>query len=264
MKKRIDIEKLLKWAYCEELPKGGGSGAGMRASSAWASVESFMQLLTRVDDNEYGVVPTLSLEDGEPHEDALAVHAAVCALDELQLDFPADWNPMPEIEDFPECRQVLEAARFGIVNRRRSAADVVKRHAILGGCPDWAGEAPTREVVRNAHGEPVWFQMRVVQSLDEEGRPVEFRNETEDGWNRNTKAPKAGAYQKFVLKPDPTDIIISRGEYQIWRACLVMLVEDLRETLTSWTVTGMVRPACPWEGEGARGPLVYPDLRFSA
>lgn len=264
MKKRIDIEKLLKWAFCEELPKGGAGSSSMRAASAWASVESFMQLLTRIDDNEYGVVPTLGLEDGEPHEDALAVHAAVSALDGLDLDFPEGWNPMPEIQEFPECRQVLEAARFGIVNRRRSAADVVKRHAILGGCPDWEGEVPKREVVRNAHGEPNWFMMRVVQSLDEEGRPVEFRNETEDGWNRNTKAPKAGAYQKFDLKPDPTDIIISRGEYQIWRASLGLLVEDLRETLTLWDLAESLRPACPWEAEGWRDPVILRDLRFSA
>lgn len=221
-----------------------------------------MQLLTKVDDNEYGVVPTLSPFDGEPHEDALAVHAAVCGLDGLQLDFPDDWNPMPEIADFPECRQALEVARFGIVNRHRTAAELVKRHAILGGCPDWEGETPVREVVRNGNGEPIWFQMRVVQSLGADGLPVEFRSETQDGWNRNTKAPKSGAYQKFVLKPDPAEIIIARGEYQIWRECLVLLIEELRKTLTSWALEETMRPPCPWEGEGWRGPVILPDLRF--
>ena len=261
MKKRIDIEKLLKWAYCDELPKGGNSSSG-RAGSAWASIESFMQLLTKIDDNEYGVVPTLSPLDGDPHDDALRVHEAVCDLDMLHIDFPLDWNPIPEIADFPECDHVLSAARFGIGCRRKTAAELVRKHAILGGCPDWEGDVPTREVVRNGNGAPIWYQMRITHSLDESGKAVEFRSETEDGWNRNTKAPKVGAYQKFILKPDPTGLIISRGEYQIWRSCLDILTEELAEKLTSWELTPSPRTACPWEGEGWHGPRILNDLRF--
>lgn len=264
MKKRIDIEKLLKWTYCEELPKGGSGKGGRGAASPWAMVESFMQLLTKVDDNEYGVVPTLNPTEGEPHPDALAVYAAVNALDTLSLDLPDGWNPIPEIDgQGVETDRVLAAARFGIVHARRSPSQIVQKHAILGGSPDWQGEIPKVKPVCNADGQPIWFMMRVNSTLSEGGNAVEFKSETPDGWNRNTKAPKAGAYQKFRFDPDPTPVIIARGEYQIWCSCLSVLVEELAEKLEKWEVTGPARAACPWEGDAMPEARILRDLKFS-
>ncbi|MCX2722599.1 hypothetical protein [Roseibium salinum] len=266
MKKRIDIEKLLKWAYCDELPKAGaGQGGALLSRSAWSMVEGFGQLLTSVDDNEYGVVPDFGPMDGDPHPDAIKVHAAVCELNALELDLPEGWNPMPEIARHEKhCKIVLDAARFGIANARRRPVDLVRRHAILGGCPDTDGEVPELKPLCNANGQPIWFQMRIEHALDENGEPVEHKWETEDGWNRNTKAPKAGAYQKFYFDPDPTEVIIARGEYQIWRSALSFVVEELRGKLEKWDVVSSDRPACPWENQEWRGPVVLPDLRISA
>ncbi|MCK7611978.1 hypothetical protein [Roseibium sediminicola] len=264
MKKRIDIEKLLKWAYCEELPKGGSGGAGMRAASAWASVESFMQLLTKVDDNEYGVVPTLSPFDGEPHEDALKVHAAVNALDQLELDFPENWNPMPCIEEHPEeCASVMSQVRFGLRQRKRSASDIVRRHAILGGCPDWHGETPVLVARKNRNGQDAWFRMIVQQGSDPEGHPVEYRHETEDGWCRVQKAPKRGAYRKFHFDPDPVPCMIARGEYQIWCSCLAELVENLSENMELWHLNESNMEHCPWEPGAARAPRILMPIEES-
>ncbi|MEP2723916.1 MAG: hypothetical protein ABJH19_07485, partial [Roseibium sp.] len=59
--KNIQIEALLKWAYCEELPKSTDVGQAIaRMASGWSSMNSFAQLLTVIDDNDYGVVPDLS------------------------------------------------------------------------------------------------------------------------------------------------------------------------------------------------------------
>lgn len=267
MKKRIDIEKLLKWAYCEELPKAlpddFGKGTGER--SAWQSIETYAQLLTRVDDNRYGVVSTLAAMDAEPHGDAVKVYEAVRALDDLRLTFPEGWNPMPEIDGHgAETERALVAARWGIANSRRTPSEIVQKHAILGGCPDWQGEVPAIKPVCNGDGRPVWFLTRVVNMLDEAGNPAEFRSETEDGWNRNTKAPKAGAYQRFRFDPDPTPTIMDRGTYQIWRRCLTLLVEKLAETLDQWRVEGPFRADCPWEGESGHGQAILPDLKISA
>ncbi|MEO1110559.1 MAG: hypothetical protein AAFX90_21860, partial [Pseudomonadota bacterium] len=69
MKKQIDIEKLLKWAYCEELPKGGAHGGGAVSYSSWCAVAGLAELGTLIDDNSYGVVPDLT-SSGEPDPDA--------------------------------------------------------------------------------------------------------------------------------------------------------------------------------------------------
>jgi hypothetical protein len=264
MKQMICIEKLLKWTYCEELPKAGFEG-GSRARSGWSSVETFMQLLTKIDDNEYGVVPTLNALDGDPHDDALRVHAAVASLSELVLEFPEHWNPMPEIAVHEKhCAMSLSAARFGIKNSARAPFDLIRKHAILGGCPDWEGSVPELKPVMNGSGQPIWFQLRVEHAIDGNGRPVERKHETEDGWNRNTKAPKAGAYQKFYFSPDPVPVLIGRGEYQLWWSHLNTLVDKLAETLEKWDVQPTQRPAEPWaetdDERVARTPTIHAAL----
>ena len=73
--KRMEIEALLKWAYCEELPKADAEMKGAEhVPSGWSAVSTYAQLLTVIDDNRYGVLPALSIEPGDPHPEAIAVH----------------------------------------------------------------------------------------------------------------------------------------------------------------------------------------------
>ncbi|WP_420415109.1 hypothetical protein [Roseibium sp.] len=247
MKQKICIEKLLKWAYCEELPKAGFEPGGA-VRSGWASIETFAQLLTKIDDNEYGVVPSLNVNDGDPHEDALRVHAAVCGLSDRVVDFPDGWNPMPEIGIHEKhCAMALSAARFGIKNANRQPFDLIRRHAILGGCPGWEGEVPELKTAKTRKGTDAWFRMRVDHSTDAFGRPVERKFETEDGWCYVRKAPKIGAYRKFFFDPDPVSVLIGRGEYQMWWSHLVKLAENLSGQLEKWDVQPSPRVAIPWE-----------------
>lgn len=261
MKKRIDIEKLLKWAYCEELPKAFPDkwGQGMGARSAWQSMETYAQLLTRVDENRYGVVPILSELEGEPHADALKVHAAVRSLGIAEICLPDGWHPMPEIAKYEaECKVALQAAFFGIKMVR--PAELVQKHAILGGCPDWRGEAPEIISIKNRNGQDIWFRMTVQQGTDADGYPVEYRHESEDGWCRVQKAPKRGAYRKFRFDPDPVPSMISRGEYVIWRSCLIELVEKLQENMELWQLEAVTKPLYPWDEGGAYEPRVLEAL----
>jgi hypothetical protein len=216
--------------------------------SAWASIESHVQLLTKIDDNEYGVVPSMNVNDGEPHEDALRVHAAVTALADLVLEFPEGWNPMPEIAVHEKhCAMALSAARFGIRNANRQPFDLIRRHAILGGCPQWQGEVPELKTLKTRKGMDAWFRMRVDHSTDAFGRPVERKFETEDGWCHVRKAPKIGAYRKHYFDPDPVSVLIGRGEYQMWWAHLDKLAENLGGQLEKWEVQPSPRAAVPWE-----------------
>ena len=76
-RKPIDIERLLTWAYREELPKLQFLGAGL--SGRWSN---FALLGTKVQQGGGGTYYG-SLDVGPPHEDAAVVHEAVTALDGL-------------------------------------------------------------------------------------------------------------------------------------------------------------------------------------
>lgn len=262
--KRMTVEQLLKWAFCEELPKAGSGGSGEAVRSAWVSIESFVQLLTKVDDNRYGVVPLLDSEAGDPHPDALIVFDAVAGLEKYSACIPHDWNPMPEIMAYPKQAELcLRAARFGIENANSSIFNLVRKHAILGGVPEWEGDVPELVPVCNESGQPIWFQMRMEQALDENGQPIERKFETADGWNRNTKAPKAGAYQKHYLDPDPVMTLIGRGEYLIWRSAMETIGMEVAGRLRDHAVIQCDRPWSPWEKGVAtdwKGPRVLTAL----
>ncbi|WP_282046319.1 hypothetical protein [Roseibium album] len=273
MKTQIDIEKLLKWAYCEELPKGGECGGGV-AFSSWSAVASVGELGTLVDDNRFGVVPDL-MSVGEPDPDAITVHATVVSLDNCTFDLPDDWNPMPELWQFDGlATHVLNAAKEklfithsnGRIGWRRPPSQLIRKHAILGGAPDGYGDVPEREPLRGPNGGELWFRMKkhVIETLDGEGR--EFSYEADDGWDLKRKVPKRGAYRKFHLVPDPVNALVTRQEYALWLECLNALAVRLTRTLSGFSVEKSARPAMPWRCSQrslqARQHAILPDLKF--
>ncbi|MEP0234344.1 hypothetical protein [Roseibium sp.] len=261
-KKTMDIEALLKWAYCEELPRADanmGGGGGM--ASGWSSVESYAQLLTVIDDNRYGVLPALSIDPGEPHADAVAVHIAVLELDKLDLDLPDDWSPMPELNalgahGLMAIRSALDGLTIvdgdGHRRLRRKPSDLVRRLAIIGVVPDGMGEPPALKMLTNAAGQPRWFRRHVEQDVDCFGAPVERSFEVEDGWDFSRKRAKRGAYPKQYLDPDPVSVLSERGEYDILRACLMALCDELNGKMVDHTVSPCSWDVSPWEQENAR------------
>jgi hypothetical protein len=274
--KPIDIEALLRWAYCEELPKaverevgGGGPGAPRRG---WAKVESYVQLLTVIDVNWFGVVPNLAAE-GEPHDDAIAVYDAVCALDALELDVPdaAEWQPFDDLGDLgPEGVAAAGRALASMIvpgvddkpRLKRAPRRLIEKHAILGGHPDWECEQPVRRYVRTPNGMDRWFMLTPVTQADGTVRDVEV-----DGFDGKARRPRADAYRKMELHPDPVEALICRGEYEVWRAALDVLVEDLAGVLTAHRLTPCTRAWRPWEdGARAHEPRILADLggRFGA
>ncbi|WP_298981535.1 hypothetical protein [uncultured Roseibium sp.] len=267
MRKQIDIEKLLKWAYCEELPKGGRDGGGTSVSSSnFLAILELILLGVQVDKS--GGTPDHQLAGffDEVHPDALKVHEAVCSFNELALDLPDDWCPMPELREFGEYGDA--AIRAAVNSLTLIDADGERRLkqplglmlqslAISGECPNGHGEAPVLRTVCGDNGGPIWFRLVKATYYDESNTRVTTQIEQDDGWDKYRRRPKRGAYQKKFLHPDPHQTLVARGKYQLWLAVLMELVEMLSERLTDFVPIASPRVAEPWNsapvGQALRG-----------
>lgn len=283
--KTIGIEALLRWAYCEELPKAEAIGQAVAAAAPrepgnhWKGTASAGELLTVVDArmNAFGVVSDpMALEP--PHPDALAVAALVAELGGLDLDVPEDWCPLGDFvgagalsEEEAAAATVRGLARVVRVDGegRRGAGErtarLVVRHAVLGGAPEVAAEAPERKVVM-AHGKPKWFRRAEVWAgaVDGEGNAVpgmgRFVEVEVDGYDAKRKRPWPDAYRKHVLEPDPAAAVVMRADYALWHAALGWLAGEATGRLVAFAVRDSARSAEPWvagEGGGSRRPAVH-------
>ena len=266
VKKTIDIEQLLVWAYREELPKAQRSGPVIASSPGyrpgWDGVSQFGELMAVVDTvdvrNKYGVTPDYSAQS-EPHPDALAVHAATARMEGMTLEVPEGWWPFADMaspEEWGDLGWAVLARALdfvavigadGVRQFKGSAAWMVRKHAMMGTAPGWEAEAPQRRMVRGANGRPAWFVRRVIQVVAGGAMEVEA-----DGYSPVRHRPVYGAYNKWELTPSPFWAACERAEHEVWWSAMAMLAEDLAESLTMYRVTGPNRPARPWEGGRAK------------
>lgn len=276
-KRRLTIEDALEWAYREELPKAPRGRLGVQSVSvgrAWAGVEAFGELLALIDDegiNRFGLVVDLTA-DSLPHDDAITIHEAVAALDALEVALPVDWSPVDDVDLGTEgaacvalaLRRLCYAGEGGVLRPRERMSDLVRRCAILG-APDWALPACRRREVTTDAGRTRWFRRIHIVTEGAHG-PASFEAEV-DGWDPKRKRPYADAYRKLVWDPDPTDAIMQRGRFELWRAALVELADVLAGRLTEVEVLPTSRSSRPWvEPERQRRilPTLLPELADSA
>lgn len=268
MKKPIEIEKLLAWTYREELPKAGAARAltGIGFGRAHRAVEAFGEYLTLIDCdgiNRFGVVSDLMAME-EPHADAIAVFEAVAALDGIDVELPADWNPLGDLEGIEAELPTLLARALDKVTvldtsgarwMKVGPAALVMKHAIMGDSPCWEADQPERKLVLGAKGAPAWFRTITVETS---AGPVE---QEVDGYDPKGKRPFAGAFRKTWLDPDPLPAALGRAEYEVWHSALAYLVAELEGRLESFDVMPCPRAERPWEGPRAPAPKVLPNLR---
>lgn len=274
LKKRIDIEQLLRWAYRDELPKEHAS-VGLRVAgygAAWGGIERYGELLTLVDgsENRWGVVPDFSATV-VPHPDAIRVGEAVAALDALVLDLPEDWNPLGDWRSLGDeaGRAVARAmnaetyvTRDGVRQLKTRPSRLIRKHAVLGGAPCWQFEEPQAKVECGSNGKPKWFRRTVV--MIEEGDPEKgikpvYREVEVNGTQRDGH-PHPDAYQKTYYDPDPAEIVVARAEYEVWRAALDVLAIDLEGQWHDHEVIHSQRPWRPWETGDLAQQRVWQDL----
>ncbi|WP_454919231.1 hypothetical protein [Xanthobacter sediminis] len=274
--KRMDIEALLRWAYRDELPKAAASGGDRLAfgfRTGWGGVERYGELLAVVQEpdvrNRYGLIPDGS--DGDPCADAIAVAAAVERLGRCDFDLPEGWDPLSDMGGAAAFgAEGLAAVVRGIgaltvvdatgrTVLRRSPARLVIRHAILGGCPDWEGEVPERRV-EMVFGRPRWYR-RVTLTSDGAFGQSQYEVEV-DGFDYRRRRPHPDAYQRHYFEPDLAALVTARAEYEIWRAALDLVAEDVGGGLVHHMVEPSAAAARPWEAS-AEVKRILPSLRVA-
>lgn len=257
--KKIGIEAFLAWAYRDELPKAETTGSGdwpIGSAGGWDAVSRQGELMAdMVSDgriNSYGVVPLPASYGSAPHPDAVTLHAAVSELAGMELVVPEDWLPLGGLslsrsEQLEAVRRAMPrvavAGRDGLPRFKQKPAELLRRHAILGGTPEWEFDRPKARFV-SAHGKPLWFRQQQIEDAFGKLHMVEV-----DGYNARSGRPYAGAYRKTVLVPDPAAAVPMRAEYEVWHAALGMVVETLSASgaLFDHVVSNTDRPARPWE-----------------
>jgi hypothetical protein len=261
------IEQALVWTYRQELPKlSAFDGEPGGLASAWGAMSRFSELMAKVDFspvNQFGVVVDVSAQSG-PHPDAIDIAHAVAALDELDLVLPEDWDPLTDLGDLGPLRAeavgrglalLYQADKDGRLRLKTPPSRLIAKHALLGGAPDWRGEPPVIKAVMGQRGRPRWFRKITIEI------PAGGFHEIEaDGWNERRHRPYPNAYRKSFLDPDPAPVVVARGEYEVWRASLDVLVEDLSGALSSITLRASDAPAQPWLGDGRVAPRILRAL----
>jgi hypothetical protein len=256
LKRPIDIERLLVWAYREELAKLDFLASG--ASSFWCG---FAELGTKVFSGGGNSLQSYAAIIGDGvHPDAEAVHREVCALGQFQPDWE---EPEALLSDMPAEVQALAASA---VKGFRVQLDVlVLRCARLGTRPDWHADGVPQKRARRSErtGQPAWFVMEDVPVFAGRVQVGSERREV-DGFDRTARRPKPGAYKKYVYEPDPALLVDRRAEYCCWHAGLERLAESLSGGLSEHEALRPAAEALPWEGERKPQRRILPALRAHA
>ncbi|MER9870235.1 hypothetical protein NKJ35_24210 [Mesorhizobium sp. M0136] len=251
--KTVTIEELLTWAFVHELPKGGGvdgldnanSAWRMLEASSWGKITSFAELGAIIDRGR-GDTENYWIEQGEPHDDAVAVGRAVAGLSRCDVAVPAGWNALA---DWPDTEGMAEAAvgkaveRYMVRTPQRRAAGIVSLvvgTAILGREPDVVAE-PSKVRMIERGGKPAWFVTKRVTDINGQTYDLEVH-----GYDERKQRPLKGAYRKFEFSTDPTGDILGRLDYQIWVAALRRLEAEIALQLTGHRLVFSDRSMTPW------------------
>ncbi|WP_316191629.1 MULTISPECIES: hypothetical protein [unclassified Bradyrhizobium] len=257
---KLDIEKLVQWALCDEMPKGRRVNADMSAVVRAMRVgrPGAMAASLRgapADDEGFGYVP------GAPHEDAELIAAAI---GELPQEVPMASREDAELlfgEWLPIAGDALDIIRRVTFDQR----SLVISHGVLGTRPRWGFRQPAPYQVktpfRDAAGS-LRERPRVV-GLDAAGDLVDLVP------NRGRRAQREGLYSPECAPrsplvwgdPAPLAIAESRAEYLAYHHGLCTLAVSLAGRLAVYEpLPPAIRPL-PWiTGQAPASRVLRGDL----
>ena len=239
MKNPIFSDRLLTWAYHELLkqPEGDATWVSMFQSETW-------RLGTRVDQSSLDFTPDCLR--GDPHPDAVAVHAAVQELAPVRLDWSTDaemlLGPLVAYLDWDEVRARCIRPEVA-TNRSGKASDALK--LIDGHQVALRGLLLSHAISRSS---PVWHigEPQVVPLRYPNGKPRIANGEDRPTMLGPVDAMKGKARPVYyaTIEPSAIDIAEARFEYHAWLTALRNLarVLDLRD----WHVEEPDFPLYPW------------------
>lgn len=218
-KELVDIEKLLTWAYRDELPKQAVGGL-----TGW---ESSILLGTVVDDDsrpDYEARLPVSL--GPPHPDALTLDYAVRSLPSVRVNWMRDRDRLlgplaAYVGDRDPIARGMET----------SPGPLLQHHAIMRTRPSWDLGAPRLTRIIGPNGKPR------VTGVTPKGRYV----------------PGAGC--PLRLDPPAPDIARARWEYRVWYDALVMMASG-GWIGQDFAPQQPCAPAAPWIASEERNPRI--------
>jgi hypothetical protein len=238
MKKDIPVDKLLRWALCDEAPKGKAI-----AKSAWDQILSYSRLGTKIQngrrpDDDWGYLPDA------PHPDAeLIVSCLLEQPDEMRLTEAecrdlighyADLNPNA-------ARTVAKRGGFNPVGFMVSAGQ--NRNGFPWDC----GGLPRARLQRHSNNNAVVFG--IVDG--------EMTRLTPNASGSYRYADEPRALLEWV-EPSIIELLEARVEYTVWHRGLCQFSQSLRGKLSEYEALPPSAAAAPWDSS-APPPSTFKD-----
>jgi hypothetical protein len=215
----VEIEKLLHWAFRDELTKRHSSCA----EGIW----------DRISDGDW-IGSTHSdhgpqrYDFGLPHPDAEAIEAAIAV--PVLARWKLDWDTTGKV--LMADMWALLRARDVILDNVIDAAYLVRHHSIMGTRPRWDVGAPQPGP---AHPERGTGPMLV-------------------GECRGKNLYSTGSYCPLRYSPSPITVAHARADYAAWHAGLTILAATLK--LADHVALPPAAPARPWETPESLGRII--------
>ncbi len=266
--KTATIDELLTWSFVHELPKGGGvdgldnpnSAWRMLQASSWGKVTAWAELMATVDVGR-GAADNFMIEQGAPHDDALALGEAVAELAGYEIVIPAGWSPLPDwprgdailasLSDAAVARAVERFTLRPALRRAHHLVSLVVGSAVLCREPGWDAPVPSVRMVERA-GRPAWFiKQPRYDPLSGKTHLVEVQ-----GYDGRKHRPKPGAYRKYEFSDDPVGDILDRLDRELWAVALREIAQLARPRLIGHRLLPTEIDAAPWGETGPRIMLV--------
>lgn len=248
MKKTVEIEKLLQWAYLDELSKRKISSA----EGIWDRLAQYGSLGGVNPDPGHGAAQRYP-HFGLPHRDAELIEIAVGQLGRMAFDWRANFrlvaNDLAALVAVNDVRMGFHSQSDRPTNAKISVSEdgrgvsarvdrqvqrdvllintvnvaaLVVTHAIKATRPDWRTE-----------------QMRPVPTLAERSNLAKIIGKCK-GKNLYT----TGSYCPLRWAPSPIEVVLARADYLLWHQALRALAGTLR--LTEHHALPPAAPATPW------------------